>query len=46
MAKFFGMFPDVKGLTEQFNAKFDELKTILIEMRDILAQIRDQKASQ
>lgn len=42
-SKLFGMFPDVKGLTEQFNVKFDELKGILIEIRDVLVQIRDQK---
>jgi hypothetical protein len=37
----FGM-PDMGKITDQFNAKFDELKAILFEIRDVLVQIRDQ----
>jgi hypothetical protein len=42
---FAGMFPDVKGLTEKFDAKFEELRQILVEIRDVLVQIRDKGAA-
>lgn len=40
-----GMFPDVGKIQGEMNAKFDELRAILLEIRDVLVQIRDKGAA-
>lgn len=41
-----GMFPDIKGLTDKFDAKFGELVAKLDEIKSVLIEIRDKQAGQ
>jgi hypothetical protein len=40
-----GMFPNVKEISAQFKASFEEMMQILREMLAVLREIRDQKGA-